>query len=657
MGMSSPNGSLEEIVSLALGESRPNGTVKTSVVSLHLSQMREWGVRGGNIQIKSIQDFNNIRKDFIEDLLLDNYVKHRLESAMNHMVARGEVMWVVQPSESIGSGYAIDYFVGGRENPDPEYYVFYKESDPTSIECVVTQRGFESNTTSIYVDQPSSFLQKGLTGYQQMKWVITFIDESSYISWTFDQKPQSLRSLYYWYASIKNKPGASRMMNAGKSPEIKPNPFSPNLPFAVCKNSASRRTDKGLDDFTPLKDSIEDHNELLMGVGKNLKVFYTPTLVTSRDASSVLDSAQDNGYSAGSVATWAGQNGFFSALTQNGSVPFKMPQVIGNIKEGERFGYVQVPDVVSGDHNLYIRSLRELIHWTLGGVDPLGISASATFGEIKSLFGRIENTAFRKADIILGDKGLCKLLVLILVNEENKAKIAMTKYVVYQYLNGDPSAERLVSDTITDAIFRDLYFFITDELKIQIPGLPPLGEQGCSWRYTKDVFERTTRDQLDASIVYRNAREDGISQSIALSQLYPNMKDDEIRDSMSGFSPRVVNNAMAGISSLIQLHNQLMQMPSPENPELPWALTLGTDTLIQQGVKTLQKELAWTNPVFRDEIDYGSVNDEINETLQQIRTSVSKNVQPIGSTPSPIPSPISTTPRESKPGRQSRSGV
>jgi hypothetical protein len=619
--------------------------------------MKEWGVRGGNIQIKSIQDFNNIRKNYLSDLLLDNYIKQTLESAMSHLVARGEIMWVVKPSNSIKTGYAIDYFVGGRENPSPDYHIFYKESDPTEIECVVTQQGFETNTSSTYVDPPSAFLSMSMNGSQNMKWVITFIDDSSYVTWTFDQKPQSLKGLYYWYASLNGKPGYSRMNSAPKPPVVVPNPFSPELPFVVCKNSASKRTDVGLDDFTPLRDSIEDHNELLMGAGKNLKVFYTPTLVTSRDASSVLDASQDSPYPNGRTSTWAEQNGFYGTINSTNSTGFKMPQVIGNIKEGERFGYVQVPDVVSGDHNLYIRSLRELIHWTLGGVDPLGISASATFGEIKSLFGRIENTAFRKADIILGDKGLCKLLVLVLVNEENKAKIAMTKYVVYQYLNGDLSAARIVSETITDSVFRELYFFMSDELKIKIPGLPPLGEQGCSWRYTKDVFERTTRDQLDASIVYRNAREDGISQDIALSQLYPNMKDDEIRDSMSGFSPRVVNNAMAGISSLLQLHAQLMQAPSPEDPNLPWGLALGTGAMVEQGIKTLQKELAWTNPVFRDEVDYGSVNDEINQTLQKIRASLKDNVQPISTATSSIPSPISTASREPKPGRQSRTSI
>lgn len=617
-------GSLEKIISLALGESRPDGTVKTSVVSLHLSQMREWGVRGGNIQIKSIQDFNGIRKGYIETLLANNYIRQRLESAMNHLVSRGEVAWVIKPSADEKKGYSIDYYVGGRENPNPEYYVFYKEDSPEDIECIVTQRPYEDNSpTSGFVDPPSSFLQNGSTLSAGMKWHITFIDSVSYIQWIFQQKPQSLRALYYWYSSYRNK-GGSPMAGFGADPTESPNPFSPELPFVVCKNNASKFTDKGLDDFTPIKDSIEDHNDLLLGVGENLKVFYTPTLVTSRDATSVVEEVAGMASSRSNGSSWASQNGYKSILS--GAPSFKMPQVVGNIKDGERFGYVQVPDVVSGDHNLYIRSLRELIHWTLGGVDPLGISASATFGEIKSLFGRIENTAFRKADILLGDKGLSKLLILALVNEENKCRVAIAKYVLIQYLNGDPSASKLVEETLTDAIFRDLYFLLTEQMGLKLPGLPPLGEQNCSWRYTKDVFERTTRDQLDASIVYRNAREDGISQSIALAQLYPNMKDDEIRDSMSGFSPRVVTNAMTGIASLVQLHNQMMQMPDPQDPKVPWAFSLGTGRLIEQGIKTLQKELDWSNPVFRDEVNYDSVNNEINEALRELKAKFT-NVQ------------------------------
>lgn len=615
-GVNKSNSSLEKIISLALGESEPDGSVKTTVVSLHMSQMREWGIRGGNIQIKAIQDFNNIRKDYIYRLMNDNFLKQRLEPCMDRLVARGEVLWLVKPDESIEGGYSIDYFVGGKNNPNPEYWVFYSDTNKRDIECVVIQEEIETNYSNMFGESPAQFLKTSLMGMQNKKYQITFVDKEEYIQWEFQQKPMTLQSLYYWYASYKGKNDSFGMpLN---TPTITPNPFAPEFPFEICKNYAPKPNKPGVDDFYLIKDSIEDHNELLLDASSNLKIFYTPTLVTSRDASTVVEEIQRTQENALIANSWAGQNGYRSIL--NPSQPsYKMPRVVGNVKDSERFGYIQSPDAVSGDQNLYIRQLRELIHWTLGGVDPLGISASATFGEIKSLFGRIENTAARKADILLGDKGLCKLLTKVILAEERKCKLAITQFVITQFLQGDQTAAVIINQTLTDDVFRDLYFYLTQELGLELPGLPPLGQRDCVWRYTKDVFQRTTREMLDASIVYRNEREDGISQEVALAKLYPNMRDDEIRASMSGFSPRVVTGALEGIGASLQLYQQFMQLPDPQNPDLPWALSLGLDKLVQQGVLTLQKEITFNQPEYKEEPNLDLINQQINETLSQLR--------------------------------------
>jgi hypothetical protein len=613
--INSQRSTLEKIISLALGESNPDGSVKTTVVSLHMSQMREWGIRGGNVEFKAVQDYNNIRKDFIFRLLNDNYLKQRLEPCMDRLVARGEVLWLVTPSDDIDSGYAIDYFIGGRNNPDPEYWIFYNEDNKREIECVVIQEEIETNYHNMFGDKPGNFLTSTM-GLSHTKYQVTFVDRNEYVQWTYEQKPTSIKSLYYTYATYKGK--TNYIGNVNRPPKITPNPFSPEFPFEICKNYAPKPNKPGIDDFTPIKDSIEDHNDLLLDATKNLKIFYTPTLVTSRDAGNVVEEIQKVQENSLIANSWAGQNGFKSIFNP-GQPSFRMPQVVGNIKDGERFGYIQSPDAVSGDQNLFIRSLRELIHWTLGGVDPLGISASATFGEIKSLFGRIENTSMRKSDILLGNKGLCRLLSKIILVEERKCKVAMTKFIVEQFLNGDSTAAQLVNQNITDGLFRKIYFYLTEEIEIDIPGLPPLGQRDCVWRYTKDVFQRTTREMLDASIVYRNEREDGISQEIALSKLYPNMRDDEIRNSMSGFSPRVVTSALEGIGAALQLYTQFMQMPDPQDPKRPWAISLGLDKLVSQGVLTLQKEITYNQPEYKDSPDLDQIDTEINQTLSQLR--------------------------------------
>lgn len=607
-----PLNQLDKLIDNALGEGESDGTCKTTVISLHLSQMREWGVRGGNIQFKSVQDFNNIRKEFIGRVLDENSWKNKAEPCMDRLVARGEVLLVAFPSKQKPSGYRIDYYTGGKNNPDPQYHIFYQpdEYGESEIESVVIKQA-----TEVTHSDGMAISAYDAMGNPLKRWKLTFITKSNYIIFDFNQEPINLRATYYLYKSWASGGYAPFLQ---KEPIVIDNPFAPDFPFVVCKNTILAEDEPGVDDFNRIRDNIESHNNLLIDAGDNLETFYTPTMVTSRTADSVLQELETRK----TANTWASNNGFYSPFQQNKGTRYRMPRVIGNLKPDERFGYIEQPDTVSGDHNLFIRNDRELIHWTLGGVDPLGISASATFGEIKSLFGRIENTAAKKADVLFGQNGVCKLLELIILAEERKSKVAITEFILNQYLQGSSLAAEVIQTTLSDEQFRTLYFHVTEDLGEELPGLPPLGRRECSWRYTKDVFQRTTREQQEASIVYRNEREDGISQEIALGKLYPNMSDEEIRQSMSGFSPRVVTNAINGISGALALYMQLAQMPSPENPEISWAAALGLDEIVEQGIITLQREMTFNIPDFKEEPQIDAVNETINEALESVRTSL-----------------------------------
>jgi hypothetical protein len=622
-----PSSQLDKIIDLALGEIEPDGTCRTTTVALHLAQMREWGIRGGNIQIKPIQDFNDIRKDYIYRLTTENGIKQRLDSCMDRMVSKGEILWVAYPSEVMEAGYTIDYFVGGKHNSNPQFHVFYSKQNKHEIECVVTKSAIEADYDLMMGNAVN------ISGQPMQKWELTFIDKFNYISFTFNQEPINLRSCYYIYEYLKGN-GSYAPFNIAQPPVVQSNVFAPDFPFQVCKNKFIELNKPGIDDFHPIADLIEGHNDLLLDADENLATFTSPTMITSRNAESVVEELgmnEDKGFSN----SWASQNGFYSALNRKKPRSrFKVPKVIGSLKADERFGYIQQPDTISGDHNLFIRQERELIHWTLGGVDPLGISASATFGEIKSLFGRIENTAMGKADALIGEKGLCKLISKILLAEERKCKIAIGNFILSQYLQGSQIAAEMIQRELTDDLFRNLYFHITNDLGLELPGLPPLGQKDCSWRYTKDVFQRTTQEMQQASIVYRNMREDGISQEVALPELYPNKRDDEIRNSMSGFSPRVVTNAVNAVGGALQLYMQFQQIPYPQNPQISWAQAMGLDKIVEQGLLTLQKEINYGIPEFKEEPNPDEVNSALNESLQRLRQNVpTSNTIPITSLP------------------------
>lgn len=632
-----PFNQLDKIIDLPLGEGEPDGSCKTTVVSLHLAQMIEWGARGGNVQFKAVQDYKGKRKEYIAEWVAENNIKKRIEPCMARMIAKGEVLQVVRPSLQKKTGYKFDYYVGGKNNPKPNYYVFYIQDEygEDVIECVVIKSSKE------YAPQAGMLGNAyDISGNPLKKWRLEFIDKYGYISFNFQQEPQNLRNTYALYRSFME--GNSFIPYAMEPPVVVDNPFAPEFPFEICANIPLEDGEPGCDDFYQIKDLIEDHNSLLLDAQDNLSVFSNPTMVSSRPAESVVEDIERYSERRGWTNTYAESNGFVSPFNRYRSITYKMPKVVGNVKEGERFGYIEQPDTISGDHNLFIRQLRELIHWTLGGVDPLGISASATFGEIKSLFGRIENTAAKKAETLFGSKGLCSLISKIILAEERKCKIAIANFIISQYLQGSQLAAEMVQQELTDEQFRALYVNITEELGLELPGLPPLGKRDCSWRYTKDVFQRTSQEQQEYSIVYRNEREDGISQEMALGKLYPNMSDDEIRQSMSGFSPRVVTNALSGIAGALQLYMQLSQLPSPENPNISWAQALGIGGIVEQGIITLQKEMNFNIPDFKEEPNYDEINLTINQTLQQLQNTNGSSLSTSTQLPN-LPGSSSTT--------------
>lgn len=638
---------LEKIVSQALSQTPPTGEAKTTVVHLHLSQMSEWGVRGGNIQLKAIQDFNNIRKAFINQVLKESRIKQRLDHLMDSLVCRGEILWLLEPSQTNPTGYQLDYYVGGKFNPNPDYYIYYSTYQRGAIDCAVIKTWHRKGMN--YGSETSLVLPSKLSAIDLKQWYLIFIDRERILRFKLDNEPQNLDSYYHLYSGYKN--GQPSLYN-NLSPEEFPNPFAPDFPFAISKNIEARLDEPGIDDFSPVEDLIQEHNDLLLAASENLYTFNTPTLITSREASTVLETVKRDNESDLILNSWAGQNNYRSTLRPPNQADYRMPKVIGNIREGERFGYVQPPDAVSGDQNLYIRQLRELIHWVLGGIDPLGISASATFGEIKSLFGRIENTSMKKAESLLGENGLCKLISIILRTEENKCKLAMTRYIISHYLLTNVSDEDL---ELNDKTFRDLYFYLTEEIKLKLPGLPPLGSRACSWRYTKDVFQMTTREMLDKSIVYRNEREDGFSQEIALPKLYPNMPDEEIRQAMSGFSPRVVQAGLEGISASLQIYQQFSQMADPEDPtgKRSWESRLNTYKLVEQAMLTLQKEITFNQPDFRENANYDNLNEELTSVITRIRQKQSQHLTDVRPTTTtntvPATTPYATIPNGTTP--------
>ncbi len=607
---------LELLIKSILERNVKNGGGESTVVALHCAQMREWGIRGGAVELRPVQDdTQQTRLKFFNSIWEHNQLSERLDNVMDSFVCRGEVLWYFQPDPNNEGKYLIEYFIGGLNNPEPQYKLFYKPGG-REIEKVYIRYSYEQQTTSTGVIN------------KQKKWVVVKID---YENITYSESLNKPEFDLFYNNNNQDIGYQYNDYNQAKSQSYK-NPFKPFLPIIISKNNASQLGQPGADDFYWIQNLIETHEGLVQKAHKNLRMFANPILITTRTANEVLTQQQNQSNTWASANRFTdGYGGIYSGSTNSLDVPSpgmqrssfgmhsvnysegQLNTIVGNVGEGERFGFIQA-DAVSGDQNLWIKQIRELIHWILGGVDPLaGISAGATFGEIKTLFGRVQNTANKKANSLFGYTGLAKVYERVLWLEETKFKKWFLERL--QSVN-DGYFKRLTLDKFSDELCQQLWVYVQNgQLKINtddIIGIIPFGDRKVSWRYTREVFQNTTREELDRSIAARNEREDGLSQEFVLRKQYPNMTDQEIRNAMSGFSPRVVKNASEGISIIMKMFETFMQIPDPENQKVPWAFRLGLKEIIEQAMISLKKEISYGVPKYepaKDEAKQKSLND------------------------------------------------
>lgn len=631
---------LESLIRAVLERDGKEGGEST-VVALHCQQMREWGIRGGNIEHRPVQDITGDRFKFITKLHKHNQLRQRFDHIMDCLVCRGEVLWYFTPDIENPGLYRIEFFTGGQNHPDPQYKVFYKPGG-REYEKIIIRYSYDDTAPGTYL--------------KQQKWVRITITQD----WI--EQSESLNKPQFDGAGSLGIVPEYWGVSAGKSTRYD-NPFKPYFPVAISKNNARQLGQQGSDDFYWIQSLIEMHEGLVMKAHKNLRMFANPILVTTRSAQEVMSQVN------GSANTWASANRYYdmggtpySGSTNTADVPSwgmqrtpaglsstnssegQLDTIFGNVGEGERFAFIQA-NAVSGDQNLWIRQERELIHWILGGIDPLaGISAGATFGEIKTLFGRVQNTADKRAEALFGSNGLAAVYERIIWREEQLFKnwLFATLVAAYPQVFGQLSSPEQLTDEICQQIWQ-----LRKEEKIPLPknpvGMLPTGDREVMWRYTREVFQNTTREELDRSIAARNEREDGLSQEWVLRKQYPNMTDQEIRNAMSGFSPRVVQNAAVGIQTTLQLFQQFMQLPDPENPKRPWAIRLGLPQLLEQSMLTLQREMAYGSPT------YEPAEDEEPATLESVLLQLEgrrqeaegrRLIPPLPSAISPLPSAL-----------------
>ena len=109
------------------------------------------------------------------------------------------------------------------------------------------------------------------------------------------------------------------------------------------------------------------------------------------------------------------------------------------------------------------------------------------------------------------------------------------------------------------------------------------------------VYEDSTQDTLNNSIVVRNLQELGVDSIEALKYLFPSKTDEERAAMLSGFPFRMVNELQSAYSQFAKLVGGMMQTPHPQSPDLPMAADprLDLTPYLYRTLEALQKEMSY----------------------------------------------------------------
>jgi hypothetical protein len=556
--------------------------VDTMVVNSHLAQMRLFMLRQG-LEFFPAQDTFGFRKSFLAALIEENEIDARLEGIIDDFLLDGKGLWYFRPVEDT---YRLMWF--SKDNYRAYYDAAGQLEEVELIYSFTVRDGIGALGTTPTGDGGSLRYVKLQVRRDTIKESIT------------TEKP----SFDVGVTTMTYAPNSTRTLRN-------------SLGFIPAVEAFNNMRSTGMDasgEFDWLADHIVTHDDLIRNIRANITFYGNPTLVSSRPKQDLVESGDGEDLRP----TISSQAGFYAAnrpstrlsspLGAGGGGGVKVPRIIANIEATDRVAYI-TPDAVSGDQNLYARQYREELRNALGGVDELGISSGATAYEIKSLYGRAATTAARKCRGLL-TYGLCKLLALVIFHEE---KIFRDSFAAAVGLEPPPVPLREEfpdEEQYREAVgaFRDTYAQFEQALEAQIGeavqarelppgvvGLIPDGDRKIEWRWKGPVFEDSTEDILNSSIVVRNLQELGVNSIEALRYLFPDKTDEERSAMLSGYPFRMAQATQQSIGTFLSLIQNMRQIPHPQAPDLPLLADpkLDLTPYVYRALEFLKRELTY----------------------------------------------------------------
>jgi len=607
------NSRLKEIIDSYI-EKDGGANIDTGIVASHVAQMKLFGIRQGVEFFPSQDNFGNQRKDFVDRVLKYNRMDTRLDSIWEYFLCDGQGLFYIRPTES---NYRLYFF---RQHEYRSYYGINGELEEVIIIYSYKVRQGSGFSDGINVTNISG---NAITGPQGAKRYIKLSIKDKVIEETHSEGEMSFDLPSY------NVPGRTQT-------------FKNTLGFIPCVeifNSPKGFSNEGVGEFDALANHIVTHDEMVRTMRKNVQFFGNPTLLSSRPKTDLMESGSDSTVQRPSIAANSGFTGLGSLsqsrfksdpLSRGMDGQIRVPRVIANLEPNDRVGYI-VPDAITGDQNNFARQYREEIRTALGGVDDLSISAGITATEYKSLFGRVSATSKKKANAIY-TYGICRCLELIIYQEERLFRDTLAASSgIEKPIEPSENASKEEIDLYEASLkgFEEKVKQImkacveTQYIPTGVMGLIPDGDLTMLWRWLGPVYEDSTQDILNNSIVVRNLQELGVDSIEALKYLFPSKTDEERASMLSGFPFRMVNELQGAYSAFAKLVGGMMQTPHPQSPDLPMAADprLDLTPYLYRTLEALQKEMSYAGryrPI--DPTDEPSTN---RSSSKQLRGSTS----------------------------------
>ena len=591
--MSEARSRLKEIVDAYI-ERNGDAQVDSGIVSSHIAQMKLFGIRKG-VEFYPVQDnFGNQRKDFLDKVAKYNRLDTRLDSIWDYFLCDGKGIFYIRPTEN---NYRLYYF------RNYEYRSYYNVDG--ELEEVVIIYSYKVKQSQGGVSQDI-----GLGGIEMGQ-----LTNGNYAPKETPGRKKYIRlSIKPLEIEETHSDGEMSFENITTTVPGKTNKFPNELGFIPCVeifNNPKGFTMEGSGEFDQFANQIVLHDELVRTMRKNIQFFGNPTLLSSRPKTDLIETGQDGSAQRPSIAANSG----FQSMSPLSSSTFKqdpigrgvdgtirVPRVIANLEPNDRVGYI-VPDAISGDQNAFVRQFREEIRTALGGVDELSISAGVTATEYKSLFGRVAATSKKKANAIY-EHGLSRCMELIIFMEETLFKNSLAKAAgIEKPIQPEQDADeatRLGYQQALQQFESRMKQIMMALIKVQmvppgVKGLIPDGDVTVAWRWLGPVYEETTQDILNNSIVVRNLQELGVDSIEALKYLFPSKTDEERAEMLSGFPFRMVGELQSAYNKFSSLVAGMMQTPHPQAPDLPMAADprLDLTPYLYRTLEALQKEMSY----------------------------------------------------------------